>query len=96
MNKILLMVLILFISVNYLSSDDLFFRNGQVLRNCLIIDTIGTKIRIQTSEDVRFYPLTTINEIYKNQFDTLKSTIIEDKDGNRVPIWLYKESRLEK
>ncbi|NUN69297.1 MAG: hypothetical protein HUU02_06255 [Bacteroidetes bacterium] len=89
----MLIGIIILLTVDCSLSDEIKFRNGQRLLNCQVIDTVGAKIKVKTSEDDRYYPLTTIDEIQKSIFDTTKATIIEEINGDRLPIWLFKESR---
>jgi hypothetical protein len=65
-------------------ADDIRFRNGQTLKNCLVLDTLGTRVKIKTSEGERLFPFSTIDEIVKSAFDSSRTSYILDADGSPI------------
>lgn len=68
-------------------ADDIQLTNGQILKNCLVLDATGTKAKVKTSEDVRFIPFASIAGITKSAFDSTKATYFKDTDGSTIPIF---------
>jgi predicted phage tail protein len=76
--------ILFFISISY--SDDIYFRNGTVCKNVLIIDTIGNKINVQLTGSQRTFPLTTIRTIIKKEYNPSQQSIVQEN---------YKDEELE-
>jgi hypothetical protein len=76
---------IVFLSWLFISNvycDDVYIRNGQILRNCHVIETTSTKVRIITSGNERIIPLVTIDKIVISPYDPSKPTIVQNLDGS--------------
>jgi hypothetical protein len=63
-------------------ADDIQLRNGQTLKNCLVVDTIGTRIIVNTSEGQKSIPLTSIEKIIKSELNSSQPTYILNADGS--------------
>ena len=67
----------------YLSyGDEVYLRNGQILRNCHVADTTESKVRIETSTGIRTFPLVVIDKIVKSSYDPQKPTFVQNEDGS--------------
>ena len=63
-------------------ADDVRFRNGQTLKNCLVLDTLGSRIKVKTSDGDRLFPLTSIDNILKSQFDSTQTSMVQNRNGS--------------
>ncbi|MBW7888130.1 MAG: hypothetical protein H3C35_07195 [Bacteroidetes bacterium] len=78
-HKILILIILI---LSGSRADDIRLRNGQTLKNCIVVDTVGTKIVINTSEGQKNLPLTTIDAIIISEFNPLKDTYLINPDGS--------------
>ncbi len=70
------------IVVSLAHGDDVYFRNGQILRNCRVIETTESKIKVSTSINERTFPRITIEKIVSKPYDPDKPTIVQNQDGS--------------
>lgn len=57
-------------------ADDVFLRNGQAIKNCRVLDTLDSRVRIYTTQRERILPLASIASITLAPFDSTKETEI--------------------
>lgn len=55
-------------------ADDVFLRNGQVIKNCKVLDTVETRVRVYTTQRERIIPLVSIVSIIIAPFDSTKES----------------------
>ena len=78
MKTLLTISILLVITVFHLFADDIFLRNGRIIKNCQIIDTVDSRVRYKTTLGVATVRLTSISTIVSSPFDPLLKTTFED------------------
>ncbi len=76
----LLLFSCLFISLVY--SDDVYIRNGQILKNCHVIDTTNAKVKIIVSGKERLFPLVSIDKVILSPYNQNNLSIVQNQDGS--------------
>lgn len=65
----------LIISSQTAKADDIYFKNGYLLKNVLVKDTAGAYANVMLANDTRKFLLNTIDHIVKSTFDPTKESV---------------------
>ncbi|NQV16203.1 hypothetical protein HQ531_12150 [bacterium] len=63
-------------------ADDIRFKSGQILQNCVVVDTVGTRLRIESIDGFRTYPLHTIDSVIKSPVIETQPTVLIGVDSS--------------
>lgn len=77
MRLFVIFLILLTIAGSIAFADDVYLRNGQVIKNCSVIDTVDTQIIIQTTQRELALPVANIATIVKSPFDPYKQTEVK-------------------
>jgi hypothetical protein len=77
MKTLLTISILSVLSVFHLFADDIYLRNGRIIKNCKVIDTADAKVRYETNLGVGTLPLKSISTIISSPFDPLLKTTLE-------------------
>jgi glutaredoxin len=81
MKRSLFVLFLISLWCNLAQCDEVYFRNGQILRNCHVADTSESKVHIVTSTGIRTFPLVVIDKIVTGSYDPKRPTIVQNQDG---------------
>lgn len=78
MNRLLIISLAAFGVSMDCAADEILFRNGSLLKNVLVVDTIGSKVEIKSRNRTRSLSLENILKITRSPYDPDKDSYYED------------------
>lgn len=79
MRQFYLLILVL-IAVPHLKSDDIYLKNGFVIKNAFIKDTVDNYIILEASNGTRRFPVSQILKVVRVDIDPSKGAIMEKFD----------------
>jgi hypothetical protein len=66
--------------------DDLYLKNGQVLKNCLVVGKTERAYRVKTSDRERLISLYSVENIVAAPYDSMSLTVVINPDGSVIEL----------
>ena len=85
MARAFVIALVVFLIGNVSRADNIYFRNGAVLKNCVVRDTVDNTITVLTTTGTRTFPLTSIDRIEPQPLDSsMPSSVVTGLEASGV------------
>ena len=87
--KYLLTIISVVVINQFLYADDIYFKSGYIFKNVTVKDTIDRRINVVIDDSLRSFPLSTVYQIVKREYDPTNKMIVENflppKTMNDIP-----------